>query len=154
MTLSSMGKVSKSLLISSRKEREFGHRYIEKLSMKEEFLMMEAHQLSGGNQQKVVIIRQLLNNARIIIFDEPTKGIDVAAKSEISKLISELSRERKAICLLSSEPREALGISDRILVLTGDGLQGPFERGALDYSQLMAIELEESPNLHAERDSN
>ncbi len=86
----------------------------------------------------------MLNDARIVIFDEPTKGIDVIAKSEISKLISELSREKKAICLLSSEPREVLGISDRILVLTGHGMQGPFARGAIDYSQLMAIELEES----------
>ena len=144
MTLSSMDKVSKGLLISSRKEKQFGRKYIKKLSMKEENLMMEAQQLSGGNQQKVVIIRQMLNDARIVIFDEPTKGIDVIAKSEISKLISELSREKKAICLLSSEPREVLGISDRILVLTGHGMQGPFARGAIDYSQLMAIELEES----------
>jgi ribose transport system ATP-binding protein len=154
MTLSSMDKVSKAFLISSQKEKQFGRKYIERLSMKEEFLMMEAQQLSGGNQQKVVIIRQILNDARIIIFDEPTKGIDVAAKSEISKLISELSREKKAICLLSSEPREVLGISDRILVLTAHGLQGPFARGTLDYSQLMAIELEESEDLNGNKTFN
>ena len=144
MTLSIMDKISSGGVIFSRKEKVLGGKYIKKLSMKDDYLMMEAQQLSGGNQQKIVIIRQMLKNPRIIIFDEPTKGIDVTAKGEISKLISELSKEHTAILLLSSEPREVLGISDRILVLTGSGLQGPFERGAIDYSQLMSIELEES----------
>jgi ribose transport system ATP-binding protein len=108
--------------------------------MKKEFLQMEAQQLSGGNQQKVVVIRQIVSNSRIIIFDEPTKGIDVAAKSEVSRIIGELSREMKAILLLSSEPREVLGISDLIFVLSKDGMEGPYPRGTLDYEQLMAIE--------------
>jgi len=142
MTLSSMDSVSVGFVISSNKEKQFGRKYLKRLSMKDDFLMMKTNQLSGGNQQKVVIIRQMLNDARIIIFDEPTKGIDVAAKSEISKLISKLSEEKKVIILLSSEPSEVLGVSDRILVLTGNGSHGPFKRGTLDYTQLMAIELE------------
>lgn len=142
MTLSSMKKITKTGIIQSAEERNAGRKYLKKMSIKKEYVQMNAEQLSGGNQQKIVIIRQLLSGAGIIIFDEPTKGIDVAAKSEIAKLISELCGEGKAVCLLSSEPREVLGISDKILVITTHGIEGPYERDALDYSRLMSIELE------------
>lgn len=145
MTLSSMEQVSRGWVISSKKEKLLGEKFAKRLTMRKEYLFMEAQQLSGGNQQKVAIIRQMASNARIILFDEPTKGIDVAAKSEISKLIGELSQDKKAICLLSSEPREVLGLSDKVFVLTRHGLEGPFQRGTLDYSQLMAIEFEDVP---------
>jgi ribose transport system ATP-binding protein len=140
MTISSLKKVARNFVINKNKERQIGTAIAKRLSMRNDFLDMEAQQLSGGNQQKVVVIRQIVNDARIVIFDESTKGIDVAAKSEISRIIGELSRERKAILLLSSEPREVLGISDVIFVLTREGLEGPFPRGVLDYEQLMAIE--------------
>ena len=140
MTINSLGRISKNLVILPRTERKLGGTVAKRLTMKEEFLDMQAQQLSGGNQQKVVIIRQIIRDSKIIIFDEPTKGIDVAAKSEVATLIGELSGEKKAILLLSSEPREVLGISDIIYVLTRDGLEGPFPRGALDYESLMAIE--------------
>lgn len=142
MTLSSMRTISKGPVISFTEEKKAGRKYLADLTMKENYLRMNANQLSGGNQQKIVIIRQMLSNARVIIFDEPTKGIDVAAKSEIAKLISDLCGRGKAVLLLSSEPREVLGISDRVIILTSAGMEGPFERGVLDYTQLMAIELE------------
>lgn len=140
MTINSLEKVANRFVLVKSREKKLGEGIAKRLSMKKEFLQMEAHQLSGGNQQKVVVIRQIVSNSRIVIFDEPTKGIDVAAKSEVSRIIGELSRERKAILLLSSEPREVLGISDIIFVLSKDGLEGPFPRGALDYERLMAIE--------------
>ncbi len=140
MTINSLRMISSSMVIQPKKERALGGGVARRLAMKREFLDLEARQLSGGNQQKVVIIRQIIRNAKIIIFDEPTKGIDVAAKSEVSRLIGELSKEKKAILLLSSEPREVLGISDIIFVLTKDGLEGPFPRNCMDYEQLMAIE--------------
>lgn len=140
MTINSLEKVSQGSVISPKRERALGGEYSSRLTMKQEYLDMEAQQLSGGNQQKVVIIRQIVSDSRIIIFDEPTKGIDVAAKSEVSMLIGELSKEGKAILLLSSEPREVLGISDIIFVLTRSGLEGPFKRENLDYEKLMAIE--------------
>jgi ribose transport system ATP-binding protein len=140
MTINSLDQVSNRFVLIKSRENKLGEGIAKRLSMKKEFLQMEAQQLSGGNQQKVVVIRQIVSNSRIIIFDEPTKGIDVAAKSEVSRIIGELSREMKAILLLSSEPREVLGISDVIFVLSKDGLEGPYPRGALDYEQLMAIE--------------
>src|SRR5262249_31996685 len=73
--------------------------------------------LSGGNQQKVVIARSLLSDPEILILDEPTRGIDVGAKSEIYALIARLAEEGKAILLISSEMNEILALSDRILVI-------------------------------------
>jgi ribose transport system ATP-binding protein len=146
MTINSLKKISRNGVILPKKERELGGGVSQRLSMKKEYLDMEAQQLSGGNQQKVVIVRQIIRDARIIIFDEPTKGIDVAAKREVARLIGELSKEKKAILLLSSEPREVLGISDTIFVLTKDGMEGPFPRDSIDYEQLMAIEFGKGPN--------
>jgi ABC-type sugar transport system ATPase subunit len=74
-------------------------------------------QLSGGNQQKVVIARSLLASPSILILDEPTRGIDVAAKGEIYALIARLARQRKSIVLISSELPEVLMLSDRLLVM-------------------------------------
>lgn len=140
MTISSLAKIAKNIVILPKKERALGGGVAKRLAMKDEYLDLESQQLSGGNQQKVVIIRQIIRDAKFIIFDEPTKGIDVAAKSEVSRLIGELSKERKAILLISSEPREVLGVSDIIYVLTRNGLEGPFPLGTLDYERLMAIE--------------
>ncbi len=141
MTLSCLRKISTASVLSSSREKRLVSKFMDRLSMKAQYLEMEAQQLSGGNQQKIVILRQIISDARIILLDEPTKGIDVGAKSEVSRIIGELSQEGKAILILSSEPREVLGISDVIYVLTTRGMQGPFMRGNLTYSQLMAIEL-------------
>src|SRR5690606_17022668 len=73
--------------------------------------------LSGGNQQKVVLAKWLERNAELILFDEPTRGIDVGAKDEIYLLLKDLARQAKAILMLSSELPEILGISDRVLLL-------------------------------------
>ncbi len=76
-------------------------------------------QLSGGNQQKVVIAKWLATNPRILILDEPTRGVDVGAKTEIHKLMNELARSGIAIVMISSELPEVLGMSDRVLVMNG-----------------------------------
>jgi ribose transport system ATP-binding protein len=142
MTFSNIGKVSAGgFLLNKMKEIELGLGIAGRLGMRNEFLFMDAWQLSGGNQQKLVVIRQIFSESRLVIFDEPTKGIDVAAKSEIARIISELSKDRKAIVILSSEPHEVLGISDTIFILTRKGMQGPFARGTLDYEKLMSVEL-------------
>lgn len=142
MTLNSLEQVTwKNLVLRKTREREIGLTMARRLRMKDQYLTMPARQLSGGNQQKAVIVRQMLGDAELIIFDEPTKGIDVGAKSEIARLIGELSKQGKGVLLLSSEPREALGISDTLFVLTHDVLEGPFSRGELSYERLMAIEL-------------
>ena len=83
-----------------------------------------AQTLSGGNQQKVVLAKWLEKNAEVIIFDEPTRGIDVGAKYEIYLLMNRLASEGKAILMISSELPEVLGMSDRILVMHNGGIAG------------------------------
>ena len=80
--------------------------------------------LSGGNQQKVVLSKWLQRNAEVIIFDEPTRGIDVGAKYEIYQLINELAEKGKAILMISSELPEILGMSDRVLVMNEGRITG------------------------------
>lgn len=94
--------------------------------------------LSGGNQQKVVIAKWILANPEIIILDEPTRGIDVAAKAEIHRIIVSLAKEGKAILMISSELPEIMGMSDRVLVLHEGRLTGEFERNDLNQEAIMA----------------
>ena len=84
--------------------------------------------LSGGNQQKVLISRWLLTNPEIIILDEPTRGIDVGSKSEIHKMISRLAQQGVAVIMISSELPEILGMSDRIMVMYEGRITGEVSR--------------------------
>ena len=86
--------------------------------------------LSGGNQQKVVLAKCLLANPKVLILDEPTRGIDVGAKAEIYKMTVELKERGMAIIMISSEMPELLGMSDRIVVMAGGRVRGEFENAA------------------------
>ena len=103
--------------ISEGKEKEVCGRQIEKYAIKTPGPEQAVGNLSGGNQQKVLISRWLLTNPEIIILDEPTRGIDVGSKSEIHKMISQLARQGVAVVMISSELPEILGMSDRIMVM-------------------------------------
>lgn len=104
-------------MVSRRREQAAFARYVEKLKIRIPHQEQLARNLSGGNQQKVVLAKWLARNAEVIILDEPTRGIDVGAKYEIYMLINELARQGKAILMISSELPEVLGMSDRILVM-------------------------------------
>ena len=119
ISLSSLRKFANGLFLNLKKENEMADNQINQHSIKVTSRNQVANFLSGGNQQKVVIAKVLLNDADIIIFDEPTRGIDIGAKSEIYKLITQLVSAGKAIILISSELPEILGLSDRILVIRG-----------------------------------
>ena len=96
--------------------------------------------LSGGNQQKVLLARWLQRNAHVIIFDEPTRGIDVGARHEIYQLMNDLVKEGKAIIMVSSELPEVLGMSDRILVMSGGRVAGEVtDVAAANQEALMAL---------------
>jgi ribose transport system ATP-binding protein len=110
-------------------QREAGH-YIRQLSIKTPSDTQEARLLSGGNQQKVVIAKWLLRDCDILIFDEPTRGIDVGAKSEIYKLLNALAAQGKAIIVISSELPEVLRLSHRIAVMCEGRLTGILPGGA------------------------
>lgn len=103
--------------ILKRKKKELVDYQIKNLAIKTTTSEQKVKNLSGGNQQKVVIAKVLLSQADILILDEPTKGIDIGAKSEIYKLISELASEGKSIIMISSEIMEILKVSDRVIVL-------------------------------------
>jgi len=107
---------SKGMLVHRRERKGFQH-YCETLNIRISDLQQRAETLSGGNQQKVVLAKWLQSTAEVIIFDEPTRGIDVGARYEIYQLLNELSEQGKAIIMISSDLPEVLAMSDRIVVM-------------------------------------
>ena len=97
---------------------------IEKLSIKTPSMKEHISNLSGGNQQKVIVSRWLANDPDILIMDEPTRGIDVGAKHEIYEIMADLAKQGKAIIMISSEMAELLGMSDRVYVMCNGKLTG------------------------------
>ncbi len=113
--------------------------YVSKLSVKTPSLEALIQNLSGGNQQKVLVARWLLTNPEILIVDEPTRGIDVGAKAEIHSLISKLAAEGKAIIMISSELPEVMGMSDRVLVMHEGNLTGIINREEFTQESIMKL---------------
>ena len=105
---------------------------MERVDVRSTGLDQEVQYLSGGNQQKVVLAKWLATDAELLIFDEPTRGIDVKAKSTIHDLIRQLARSGKAILMISSELPEVIGMSDRILVMRDGQIAGELPRGATE----------------------
>jgi ABC-type sugar transport system ATPase subunit len=95
--------------------------------------------LSGGNQQKTLVGRWLLTSPRILILDEPTRGVDVGAKAEIHRLISNLAADGAAVVMISSEMPEILGMSDRILVMRQGRVAGILDRAEASQIELMRL---------------
>ena len=116
-TMASLERYLKSVFIDEKAERNTTEDYVGKLNIKTPSVDQLVVNLSGGNQQKVVLAKWLVRNCDILIFDEPTRGIDVGAKSEIYKLMNGLAQEGKSIIMISSEMPEILRMSDRILVM-------------------------------------
>lgn len=116
-TMASLENFMKGIFIDKKKENEVAQQYVETLKTKTPGVDQLVVNLSGGNQQKVVIAKWLVRNCDILIFDEPTRGIDVGAKSEIYQLMSELAAQGKSIIMISSEMTEILRMSDRIVVM-------------------------------------
>ena len=116
-TMASMKNFMNGILINKKKEAEVAQKYVEALATKTPSVEQLVVNLSGGNQQKVVIAKWLTRDCDILIFDEPTRGIDVGAKNEIYKLMNKLASEGKSIIMISSEMTEILRMSDRIVVM-------------------------------------
>lgn len=117
VTLANMEAVCAGGVVQSGKERRVAEDYRTRLRMQADNVEQSAWQLSGGNQQKVVIAKWLFRDTDIVLFDEPTRGIDVGAKAEVFALMDEMAREGKAIVMVSSELPELLQVADRILVM-------------------------------------
>jgi ABC-type sugar transport system ATPase subunit len=127
ITYASPGQISKKGWLLPKKEKEIADEYGRKLGIRMRDCGQRVQELSGGNQQKVVLAKWLLTGPDILILDEPTRGIDVGAKEEVYKLINELSRSGKAVIMISSELAEITGLSDRVIVLKEGRITGVFE---------------------------
>jgi ribose transport system ATP-binding protein len=132
LAMATYDQFQRGLFIQARKVRQVTEDYIQKLNIRTPSLEQLLRNLSGGNQQKVVIAKWLIRRSDILIFDEPTRGIDVGAKSEIYTLMNELTREGKSIIMISSELPEILRMSDRILVMSEGRITGelPIEKAS------------------------
>jgi len=122
--LPNLDQFSRGIFLHQRKERRRFSEYVENLKIKISSQDQLVMNLSGGNQQKIVLAKWLARNADIFIFDEPTRGIDVGAKYEIYLLINKLAADGKAIIIISSELPEILGLSDRIVVMHDREIKG------------------------------
>jgi ribose transport system ATP-binding protein len=132
LAMATYDQFQRGLFIQARQVRRVTEDYIQKLNIRTPSLEQLLRNLSGGNQQKVVIAKWLIRRSDILIFDEPTRGIDVGAKSEIYTLMNELTREGKSIIMISSELPEILRMSDRILVMSEGRITGelPIEKAS------------------------
>ena len=138
-TLAHLDAVSTLGFIRRREERQVAEKYRASLAIKTPSVEQVVQNLSGGNQQKVVLAKWLFTGSKILIFDEPTRGIDVGAKSEIYKLMNELAAEGVAIVMISSELPEVLGMSDRILVMHEGRLMGELSRDEATQEKIMHL---------------
>ena len=116
-TMATLEKYIKGLFINKKDEKNIAQEYVDQLATKTPSVDQLVVNLSGGNQQKVVIAKWLVRDCDILIFDEPTRGIDVGAKNEIYKLMNKLAAEGKSIIMISSEMTEILRMSDRIVIM-------------------------------------
>lgn len=139
ISLSSMKKLTRLGFISGRRNSALAEKYRGELRIKVPGVKQMVVNLSGGNQQKVALAKALAADPDIIIFDEPTKGIDVGAKQEIYQLMNDLVESGKAIIMVSSDMEEILGMSDRIIVLHEGLVSGELMRG--EFSQERVLQL-------------
>lgn len=126
-------------VLSSKRERDMAERAVKELKIKTPSLRSEVKNLSGGNQQKIVVGKWLMRDAKVIIFDEPTRGIDVAAKVEIYNLMNKLKRNGIGVMFVSSELPEVLGMSDRIIVMCSGRITGELGREEATQEKIMEL---------------
>jgi ABC-type sugar transport system ATPase subunit len=133
------GKLSRWGVFNGAKAAAVTGRMIESMNIKVMSPLQPVNTLSGGNQQKVVLAKWLVDDIDIIIFDEPTRGIDVGTKAEIYRIINSLAGEGKAVIIISSEMPELTGMTDRIIVLREGEFMGELEKGEITQERIMSL---------------
>lgn len=128
ITLSTIKEHSRHLIMNRRLEDKSVNFYINKLNIATSSLRTRVEELSGGNQQKVVIGKCLLTKPKILLLDEPTRGVDVGAKAEIYRFINKLTAKGMGVILVSSDPEEVIGMSDRIMVMRNGKLSKSYSK--------------------------
>ena len=132
-------RISKASVIDSKTEKANAEKYREEIQIKCPSVNQLVRNLSGGNQQKVILGKWLAADSQLIIFDEPTRGIDVGAKYEIYKLINDLVESGRSVLMISSEMEELLGMSDRVIVLAEHQMTGELQKEEFDADTVMAL---------------
>lgn len=130
-------RISKASVIDNKKEREIAEGYRKEISIKTPNLAQKVKNLSGGNQQKVILAKWLAADSELLIFDEPTRGIDVGAKQEIYTLINTLVEQGKSVLMISSEMEELMGMSDRIIILAEGCVSGELQKNEFNQETIM-----------------
>lgn len=140
MVLSNLKKYENSFKsINMKKANDDVDYYIKKINIKTPNRNQLIKNLSGGNQQKVILAKWLMLSPEVLIIDEPTRGIDVGAKKEIYELLNDLKASGKAIIMISSDLPEVLGISDRIMVMSEGKISGELSREEASQETIMKL---------------
>jgi ABC-type sugar transport system ATPase subunit len=145
VSLTSLSAFAHAGVVDRRSERAAVARWTDALSVRTPSLDKEVRQLSGGNQQKVVLARWMLANARVLLFDEPTRGIDVGAKADIYRLMRRLADDGAALLVISSDLPEALGMADRVVVMREGRIVATLDRKDAVPERVASLMLGQSP---------
>ena len=139
ITLPVLKRISSRGFIRKKEEKQMVEAQRDNLRIKASGMEQNVNSLSGGNQQKVVLAKWLASSPRLLILDEPTRGVDVNAKQEIYQLIGEFARQGMAIIFISSEMEELLNISDRMMVLNEKKIAGFLEKEEYSQNRVLAM---------------
>lgn len=135
--LASLYRRSRAGFVKAGQERAAVEENVEKMQIKVSSIEQKASTLSGGNQQKVMLARWLMTQPRVLMIDEPTKGVDVGARMSVYRIIDQLTREGIAILMLTSDMMELIGLSDRVLVFYEGRITGELKRGEATEEKIM-----------------
>ena len=142
VTLPVISALANGFFANEAKEREVSKELLEEVDTKAVDIFQPASSLSGGNQQKVVVAKALAQTMKVVIMDEPTKGVDVGAKAEVYSIMGDLAKQGYAIILISSEMPEILGMADRILVMCNGRKTGELENREVTQEQILELAME------------
>ncbi|MDQ3561330.1 MAG: sugar ABC transporter ATP-binding protein [Pseudomonadota bacterium] len=145
VSMASLSRVSRSAFIDRRAEADLARRSVDQFQIRASGIGQVVGKLSGGNQQKVGLSKWLATEPRILIMDEPTRGIDVGAKAEIHRLMGEFAKAGMAILMISSELPEVLGMSDRVLVMRAGRIVAEFDRAEATQARVAAAMMSDAP---------
>jgi len=147
IVLAVLSRISTAFFVKTSSEREVAAKYIDQLRIRTPSTEQLVKNLSGGNQQKVVLARWLALGPSLLVLDEPTRGVDVGAKAEIYAIIDQLARAGVGILVVSSELPEVLGLSDRIYVMAGGRIAGTVDRSEATEESILALAMTEGVTL-------
>lgn len=137
MTISVLNKFMKHFRVNAKKEKEIVDNGITSLAIKTPSGQQKAGNLSGGNQQKIVLAKWLASDPDILILDEPTRGVDVGAKAEIYKIMNDLAAKGMAIIMISSEMPEIVNMCDRLIIMSDGRISGELDKSEFDQQRIL-----------------